>query len=147
MKILIGLKQLACLLWGLSMSELEKMGWDVWMKEYRKYFSEHWLVAIDVLQESGQPPPQVRFVVGLKHEDGTILYYNPHGTRNYKGDWRHSIEIAKIYLSEFKAKTSNATVSYRKYALQSDTDIKTLELIYIPCITIPLLNEANNDLG
>lgn len=39
------------------------MTWDKWLKKYGEYFSPPWLVAFDVLQSQGVPPPSVRWTI------------------------------------------------------------------------------------
>lgn len=45
------------------------MTWDEWLKKYGKLLSDAWKVAFDVLQERGEEPPGVVFLVRRKKAD------------------------------------------------------------------------------
>lgn len=111
------------------------MEWDQWLKEYGEYLAPHWQVEFDLLQESGEPPPQVRFIICLEVED-VKFYYNPTGTRTYYDDWKWSPSQAKIYTTLANAKKSRAKHS------QEIIGKKHLGVLkYVPCFTIPLIKQ------
>lgn len=59
------------------------MKWDHWLKEFGKFLTGPWAVAFDLLQERGEQPPEVVYVVRRKPiPDDVKQYLNEWELRN-----------------------------------------------------------------